>query len=150
VVGNLANKDKEHHPKGEPTRVEVHDFPDPKVGKTIPFGVYDYDLAANEGFVTVGKDHDTAGFPVATIRQWWTTVGKLTHPDATRLLVTADAGGSNDLNAWWERRNAESALALGRWQRPPVRLRQARLILFRLTRRGRGTILRVRICRGVS
>ena len=101
VVGNLANKGKEYHPKGEPTRVDVHDFPDPKVGKAIPFGVYD--LAANEGFVTVGNDHDTAAFAVATIRQWWKTIGSVAYPHAKSLLVTADAGGSNSYrNRLWK------------------------------------------------
>ena len=101
VVGNLANKGKEYHPKGEPTRVDVHDFPDPKVGKAIPFGVYD--LAANNGFVTVGNDHDTAAFAVATIRQWWKTIGSVAYPHAKSLLVTADAGGSNSYrNRLWK------------------------------------------------
>src|SRR6202011_93243 len=92
VVGNLANKGREYQPKGEPTRVDVHDFPDPEVGKAIPFGVYD--IGANEG-VVVGDDHDTAQFAVATISRWWDMVGAVAYPKATRLLITADAGGSN-------------------------------------------------------
>ena len=71
----------------------MHDFPDPEVGKAIPFGVYD--MAANEGFVVVGDDHDTAAFAVATIGRWWDMVGSVAYPDADRLLITADAGGSN-------------------------------------------------------
>jgi hypothetical protein len=71
----------------------VHDFPDPTFGKAIPYGVYD--LGANTGWVSVGRDHDTAAFAVATLRHWWERVGRLVYPDATRLLVTADAGGSN-------------------------------------------------------
>ena len=93
VVGNLANKGREWQPKGSPVRVDVHDFPDPTVGKAIPYGVYD--LGADQGWVTVGDDHDTAAFAVATIRRWWQMVGKVAYPDAARLLVTADAGGSN-------------------------------------------------------
>ena len=93
VVGNLANKGKEWQPKGQPVRVDVHDFPDPEVPKAVPYGVYD--LAQNEGFVSVGDSHDTAEFAVETIRRWWAEVGSLAYPDAERLLITADAGGSN-------------------------------------------------------
>ena len=93
VVGNLANKGKEWQPKGQPVRVDVHDFPDPEVPKAVPYGVYD--LAQNEGFVSVGDSHDTAEFAVETIRRWWAEVGSLAYPDADRLLITADAGGSN-------------------------------------------------------
>src|ERR687897_1247686 len=93
VVGNLANKGREWQPTGDPVRVDVHDFPDPKVGKAIPYGVYD--LGADQGWVSVGDDHDTAAFAVATIRRWWQMVGKLAYPQAARLLVCADAGGSN-------------------------------------------------------
>jgi hypothetical protein len=93
VVGQLANKGREYQPKGRPERVDVHDFPDPETGKAIPFGVYD--IAANEGFVVVGDDHDTAAFAVATIGRWWDMVGSVAYPDADRLLITADAGGSN-------------------------------------------------------
>ena len=101
VVGNLANKGREYQPKGEPTRVDVHDFPDPEVGKAIPFGVYD--IGADEGFVVVGDDHDTAGFAVATIGRWWDMVGAAAYPKAKRLLITADAGGSNSYrNRLWK------------------------------------------------
>jgi hypothetical protein len=93
VVGNLGNKGREWQPKGSPVRVDVHDFPDPNIGKAIPYGVYD--LGADQGWVSVGDDHDTAAFAVATIRRWWQMVGKVAYPDAARLLVTADAGGSN-------------------------------------------------------
>jgi hypothetical protein len=102
VVGDLANKGKEYQPKGTPQRVDVHDFPDPEVGKAIPYGVFD--LAANEGFVVVGDDADTAAFAVATIGRWWDMVGSAAYPDATRLLITADAGGSNGYrNRLWKR-----------------------------------------------
>ena len=101
VVGNLANKGREYQPKGTPERVAVHDFPDPEVGKAIPFGVYD--MGANQGFVVVGDDHDTAEFAVSTIGRWWVTVGVVAYPDATRLLITADAGGSNSYrNRLWK------------------------------------------------
>ncbi|GAC1353664.1 MAG: hypothetical protein NVSMB4_15310 [Acidimicrobiales bacterium] len=101
VVGDLANKGREYQPKGEPTRVDVHDFPDPEVGKAIPFGVYD--IGANEGFVAVGDDHDTAEFAVATIGRWWDMVGAVAYPKAARLLITADAGGSNSYrNRLWK------------------------------------------------
>src|SRR5918993_1434654 len=93
IVGNLANKGREWQPKGSPVRVDVHDFPDPNIGKAIPYGVYD--LGANTGWVSVGDDHDTAAFAVATIRRWWDMVGSQAYPQATRLLITADAGGSN-------------------------------------------------------
>ena len=71
---------REWQPKGRPTRVDVHDFPDPEVGKAIPYGVYD--IGANEGFVVVGDDHDTAAFAVATIGRWWDEVGPVAYPDA--------------------------------------------------------------------
>jgi hypothetical protein len=93
LVGNYANGGREWQPSGEPVRVEVHDFIDPAVGKAIPYGVYD--VAADEGWVSVGADHDTAAFAVATIGRWWEMVGGVAHPKAKRLLVTADAGGSN-------------------------------------------------------
>ena len=93
VTGQLKNNGREYQPKGSPERVDVHDFPDPNVGKAIPYGVYD--IGANEGFVSVSDDHDTAAFAVATIRRWWDTMGQPAYPEATRLLITADAGGSN-------------------------------------------------------
>ena len=93
VVGNLKNGGREWQPAKTPVRVDVHDFPDPEVGKAVPYGVYD--MAANEGFVVVGDDGDTAEFAVASIRRWWDQVGKVAYPRATRLLITADAGGSN-------------------------------------------------------
>jgi hypothetical protein len=93
VLGQRANGGKEYQPTGKPERVDVHDFPDPVLGKAIPYGVYD--IGANEGFVVVGDDHDTAAFAVATIGQWWDMVGKAAYPHARRLLITADAGGSN-------------------------------------------------------
>ena len=93
LVGNYANGGREWQPSGGPVRVEVHDFIDPAVGKAVPYGVYD--LAADEGWVSVGEDHDTATFAVATIGRWWEAVGAVAYPKAKRLLITADAGGSN-------------------------------------------------------
>jgi Rhodopirellula transposase DDE domain len=93
LVGQKANGGKEYQPTGQPERVDVHDFRDPEMPKAIPYGVLD--LAANEGFVVVGDDHDTAAFAVATIGRWWDLVGSRAYPQARRLLITADAGGSN-------------------------------------------------------
>jgi transposase len=93
LVGNYANGGVEWQPVGEPERVNVHDFPDPQLGKAIPYGVYD--LGAGAGWVSVGTDHDTAALAVATLRRWWQQAGRAAYPDADRLLVTADAGGSN-------------------------------------------------------
>jgi hypothetical protein len=93
LVGPFRNVGKELRPKGDPERVLMHDFVIPELGRVSPYGVYD--LAANEAWVSVGVDHDTAAFAVESIRRWWTTMGQPLYPDATRLLVTADAGGSN-------------------------------------------------------
>ncbi len=93
VNGRKANAGKEYQPTGRPDRVDVHDFPDPEVPKAIPYGVYD--VGANDGWVSVGDDHDTATFAVNAIRRWWQTMGSLRYPNARRLMVTADAGGSN-------------------------------------------------------
>jgi hypothetical protein len=93
LVGTYKNGGREWQPQGEPERVNVHDFPDRTVGKAIPYGVYD--VTANTGWVTVGQDHDTASFAVATLRRWWETMGKAAYPEADRLLISADGGGSN-------------------------------------------------------
>jgi hypothetical protein len=100
LVGRFANTGREWQPAGEPERVNVHDFPGDAAGKAIPYGVYG--LGANAGWVSVGTDHDTAAFAVATIRRWWEQTGQVLYPKATRLLVTADAGGSNGyrIRAW--------------------------------------------------
>jgi DDE family transposase len=100
LVGQFANGGREWQPSGEPERVNVHDFPDPKLGKAIPYGVYD--IGANSGWVSVGCDHDTAAFAVQTLRRWWQQVGSHAYPQADRLLVCADAGGSNGyrVRAW--------------------------------------------------
>jgi hypothetical protein len=87
------NNGSDWQPAGEPVRVGVHDFPDPSIPKAVPYGIYD--LRANTGWVTVGRDGDTAAFAVATLRRWWTMVGQVAYPQAKRLLISADAGGSN-------------------------------------------------------
>jgi len=93
LVGDFKNGGREWHPTGEPERVRVHDFIDPQKGKAIPYGVYDIDR--DEGWVSVGIDHDTAEFAGAAITQWWRTMGSKAYPEAERLLITADSGGSN-------------------------------------------------------
>src|SRR6266436_4553030 len=93
LVGEFKNGGRQWRPRGEPARVSTHDFPDRKLGKAIPYGVCD--LAANAGWVNVGTDHDTAAFAVESIRRWWNAAGRSGYPAARRLLITADAGGSN-------------------------------------------------------
>lgn len=93
VLGNLKNPGKLLRRAKNPVRVETHDFPKKELGKAIPYGVYD--LQHNEGYVSVGISHDTAQFAVAAIQRWWKTLGRKRFPKATRLLVTADCGGSN-------------------------------------------------------
>ena len=93
LVGNFKNGGREWHPKGTPPAVLVHDFPTDAEGKAIPYGVYD--MARNEAWVSVGRDHDTPAFAVASIRHWWQQMGCDAYPDATALFITADAGGSN-------------------------------------------------------
>lgn len=93
LVGPFRNGGKELRPRGEPEQVLIHDFLIPDLGRASPYGVYD--LGANEAWVSVGTDHDTAAFAVESIRRWWTTMGAPLYPEATRLLVTADCGGSN-------------------------------------------------------
>ena len=92
-LGNLRNKGKTYCLKGNPTSVKTHDFPDRKLGKAVPYGVYD--LVNNEAGVSVGVSHDTAEFAVTAIHRWWTRMGKKRYPSAKRLLITADCGGSN-------------------------------------------------------
>jgi hypothetical protein len=91
-VGRYKNAGREWQPKGEPEQVEVYDFVG-EAGKAIPYGVYD--LAANTAWVSVGRDHDTAAFAVATLRRWWQAMGRPLYPAADRLLICADGGGSN-------------------------------------------------------
>jgi transposase len=93
LVGDFKNSGRAWRPKGEPEEVRVYDFKIPELGRVTPYGVYD--VAANAGWVSVGIDHDTAAFAVASIRRWWVLAGHTRYPQAQRLLITADGGGSN-------------------------------------------------------
>jgi hypothetical protein len=107
LIGPFKNPGRAWYPKGRAPAVNVYDFPNLSEGKALPYGVYD--LTENTGWVKVGTDHDTAAFAVASIRQWWETMGHATYPAATRLLITADGGGSNgSRNHLWK-------WALQRW-----------------------------------
>ena len=100
VLGRYAVPGREWHPKRSPVEVRSHDFPEKDAAKAVPYGIYD--VAANAGWVSVGTDGDTAAFAVATLRRWWLAEGAARYPDATRLLITADAGGANGyrVRAW--------------------------------------------------
>jgi hypothetical protein len=101
LVGEFKNAGQEWEPQGKPMEVQVHDFPDKELGKAIPYGVYD--LSSNEGWVSVGIDHDTAQFATASVRRWWQEMGVGRFPGATKLLITADGGGSNgSRNRLWK------------------------------------------------
>lgn len=93
LVGDFKNNGREWQPKGQPERALVHDFPQDATGKAIPYGIYD--MARNEAWVNVGRDHDTPAFAVASIKRWWNSMGKRVYPHAEQLYITADAGGSN-------------------------------------------------------
>jgi transposase len=93
LVGDFKNSGRELRPQGKPEKVRVHDFLIPELGRATPYGIYD--LAQNTGWVSVGMDHDTAAFAVESIRRWWQSMGQPVYPKAHRLLITADAGGSN-------------------------------------------------------
>ena len=112
LIGAYRNAGREWRPKGQPEEVKVHDFIDRELGKAIPYGVYD--LTANAGWVSVGVDHDTAEFAVHTVRRWWRQMGRHTYPDAKRLLITADGGGSNSSRSrLWKVELQKLADALG-------------------------------------
>jgi hypothetical protein len=112
LVGQFKNGGREWQPKGEPERVDIHDFPDPHLGKVIPYGVFD--LSKNEGWVSVGIDHDTAQFAVQAIGRWWKKMGAKRYPDAKELLITADGGGSNGSRCrLWKVALQELAVRLG-------------------------------------
>ena len=102
LVGDFKNGGRELRPKGDPEPVRVHDFVIPELGKVVPYGVYD--IAANAGWVNLGITHDTAAFAVESIRRWWHELGSVRYPNATRLLITADCGGSNGVRVrLWKR-----------------------------------------------
>ena len=112
LVGDFRNNGREYRPQGNPEAVRVHDFLIKELGRAVPYGVYD--LAANAGWVSVGIDHDTAAFAVNSIRQWWLNLGQARYPDATRLLITADGGGSNGWRVrLWKRELQKLANELG-------------------------------------
>jgi transposase len=103
LVGDFKNAGREWRPQGEPEQVQVYDFPIPGLGRATPYGVYD--LGRNTGWVNVGIDHNTAAFAVESIRRWWNEVGRQQYPQAKRLLISADGGGSNGsrVRLWkWE------------------------------------------------
>jgi DDE family transposase len=111
-VGPYAQAGRTWRPKGDPVRVRDHSFPDQELGKVTPYGVYD--VAANTGFVNVGTDHETAAFAVESIRRWWLAIGQGAYPGAGRLLITADAGGSNGYRCWaWKAGLAALAVQTG-------------------------------------
>ena len=100
-IGDFKNAGQEWRPQGQPEEVRVHDFKDKQLGKAIPYGVYD--IVFNEGWVSVGVDHDTAAFAVHSILRWWREMGQLRFPAARKLLITADGGGSNSSrNRLWK------------------------------------------------
>src|ERR1700740_2765201 len=108
LVGDFRNNGREYRPRGNPEEVRVHDFLIKKLGRAVPYGIYD--LAANSGWVRVGVDHATAQFAVNCIRQWWQAVGRARYPNASRLLITADGGGSNGSpGPAWERQMEKAA-----------------------------------------
>jgi len=93
LVGEFKNNGRELRPKGDPEKVRVHDFVIPELGRAAPYGVYD--VTQNAGWVSVGVDHDTAAFAAQSIRRWWASMGSEAYPQAGKLLITADSGGSN-------------------------------------------------------
>jgi hypothetical protein len=93
LVGDFKNNGRAWRPRGDPEEVRVHDFLIKELGRAVPYGIYD--LAANDGWVSVGMNHDTAAFAVQTIRRWWQEVGRARYQQATKLVITADGGGSN-------------------------------------------------------
>jgi hypothetical protein len=112
LVGRFGQSGREWQPTGQPVEVSTYDFPDLAVGKAIPYGVYD--LADDSAWVSVGVDHDTSVFAVATITTWWNKMGKQKYPNARRLLITADGGGSNGHRPWlWKHELAKLSAATG-------------------------------------
>jgi Rhodopirellula transposase DDE domain len=111
LVGNYKNGGREYQPRGRPERVDVHDFKG-ELGRAVPYGVYD--ITANTGWVNVGTDADTGQFAVESIRRWWDRIGRAAYPGATRLLITADSGGSNGSRLrLWKSELAKLAEELG-------------------------------------
>lgn len=122
LVGDFKNGGQDWRPRGNPEKVRVHDFLIPELGRAAPYGIYD--MTQNTGWVSVGIDHDTASFAVETIRRWWHAMGKEKYPQATRLMITADGGGSNGsrLRLWkleLQMLADETGLAIGVSHFPP-------------------------------
>jgi transposase len=112
LVGQFAQAGQEWHPRGEPVKVSTYDFPEQADGKAIPYGVYD--LTNDSAWVSIGIDHDTSVFAVATIDKWWQHMGKKKYPNARRIFITADGGGSNGHRLWlWKHELARLATATG-------------------------------------
>jgi transposase len=112
LVGQFSRAGKEWHPQGKPVEVSTYDFPNQADGKAIPYGVYD--LVENNAWVSVGIDHDTSVFAVATIEKWWHHMGKKKYPNARRIYITADGGGSNGHRPWlWKHELAQLATTIG-------------------------------------
>jgi hypothetical protein len=112
LVGDFKNAGREWRSRGEPDEVRVHDFLIKELGRAVPYGIYD--LAANAGWVSVGVDHDTAAFAVQTIRRWWHDIGDKRYPNAKRLTITADGGGSKGSRVrLWKRELQTLANELG-------------------------------------
>lgn len=122
LVGNFKNPGQRWLPSGKPIEVNLHDFADPELGKAVPYGIYE--LGTDRGYVNVGINHDTGEFAVASIRRWWQEFGRKRYPRAKRLLITADAGGSNGyrLRLWKKELQTfadESGLAITVCHFPP-------------------------------
>ncbi len=112
LIGRFANSGQEYQPTGNPEEVETYDFPSMADGKGIPYGIYD--MTRNQGWVSVGTDHDTAQFAVHSIRQWWYQMGRTAYPEAEELLITADGGGSNgSRNRLWKQEMQKFADEIG-------------------------------------
>jgi hypothetical protein len=112
LVGLFTQAGKEWHPQDEPVDVSTYDFPSEANGKAIPYGVYD--MTDNSAWVSVGIDHDTSVFAVATIQKWWQSMGKEKYPNSHRIFITADGGGSNGHRPWlWKHELARLAAATG-------------------------------------
>ena len=112
LVGDFKNAGQEWRPQGDPQDVRVHDFLIEELGRAVPYGIYD--MAADAGWVSVGMNHDTSAFAVQTIRRWWDAIGSTRYPNATRLLITADGGGSNGSRVrLWKRELQRLADELG-------------------------------------
>ena len=112
LVGLFTQAGKEWHPQDEPVDVSTYDFPSEANGKAIPYGVYD--MTDNSAWVSVGIDHDTLVFAVATIQKWWQSMGKEKYPNSQRIFITADGGGPNGHRPWlWKHELARLAAATG-------------------------------------